>query len=273
VGRGSCCVLAQSYAAQLIPTTTPDEIPVTSAFQLREPVLEAAGLELLLRCSPPNRRPKATSESNRARRFALPNLHDERTESSIQAFLDGPEARRGRPTPRTLVPATGIDQQPDAAAVAGRGGGNGDVPKRPTELRTLPGRLEWNAAMTREGNRAKRYGRPVSVAIVELRHQDAKTDVTPFMRSLAGPISRVLREDVRGTDLVARVAAARFQLLMPETNEAGAERLGQRLAAGCRGYIERTGSPINVRVSVAGTGLQDSLQDALTHALKAIEAA
>src|SRR5262245_40491902 len=127
--------------------------------------------------------------------------------------------------------------------------------------------------MTRESGRAKRYGRPASVAIVELRHQDAKIDVTPFMRSLAGPISRVLREDTRGTDLVARVATARFQVLMPETNEASAERLGARLAAGCRSYIERTGSPIAVRVSVAGTGMDDSLEAALAHALRMIEAA
>ncbi|HJP89896.1 MAG TPA: hypothetical protein VJ850_12745 [Candidatus Limnocylindrales bacterium] len=226
------------------------------------------------RCSLTNRRPKATSESNRARRFALPSLHDERTESSIEAFLDGPEVRRGRPASRAQVPGSGdaAVTNPDANGVAARRTGD-EPPKRSTELRTLPGRLEWNAAMARESGRARRYGRPASVAIVELRHQDAKTDVTPFMRSLAGPISRVLREDIRGTDLVARVATARFQVLMPETNEAGAERLGQRLAAGCRSYIKRTGSPINVRVSVAGTGLQDSLQDALAHALKAIEAA
>jgi hypothetical protein len=60
---------------------------------------------------------------------------------------------------------------------------------------------------------------------------------------------------------------------MPETNEAGAERLGERLAAGCRSYIERTGSPVGVRVCVAATGLEDSLQDALAQALRAIEAA
>jgi hypothetical protein len=228
---------------------------------------------LPFRCSLTNRRPEATSESNRARRFALPSLHDERTESSIEAFLDGPEVRRGRPSTRSAAVTSVADANTETAAVARRANGGDEPPKRSTELRTLPGRLEWNAAMTRESGRAMRYGRPASVAIVELRHQDAKTDVTPFMRSLAGPISRVLREDIRGTDLVARVATARFQVLMPETNEAGAERLGQRLAAGCRSYIERTGSPISVRVSVAGTGLQDSLQDALAHALKAIEAA
>ena len=77
--------------------------------------------------------------------------------------------------------------------------------------------------------------------------------------------------------LVARVATGRFQVLMPETTESGAERLGERLAGRCRTFIERTGAPIAVRVSVAGTGLQDSLQDslqdALAHALRAIEAA
>lgn len=220
----------------------------------------------------------ATSESNRARRFALPNLHDERTESSIQAFLDGPEVRRRRPAPRRQTPANGTAVASDVVAsdavvAPGRIAIREERPKRPTELRTLPGRLEWTAALVRESGRARRYGRPASVAIVELRHQDAKADVTPFMRSLAGPISRVLREDVRDTDLVARVATARFQVLMPETNESGAERLGRRLAAGCRSYIERTGSPVSVRVSVAATGLQESLQDALAHALRAIEAA
>jgi GGDEF domain-containing protein len=228
---------------------------------------------------PPTRRPEATSESNRARRFALPPLHDARTESSIQAFLDGPEVRRGRPAARSQQAAVeaaadaGAPLHADDPASARRARTGDEPPKRATELRTLPGRLEWQAAMTRESGRAARYGRPASVAIVELRHQDAKIDVTPFMRSLAGPISRVLREDIRGTDLVARVATARFQVLMPETNEAGAERLGQRLAAGCRSYIERTGSPITVRVSFAGTGLQDTLQEALAQALKAIEAA
>lgn len=217
----------------------------------------------------------ATSESNRARRFALPNLHDERTESSIQAFLDGPEVRRTRPAKVTPARASSAPapSSRDLGISARRSGVGDEPPKRPTELRTLPGRLEWNAAMTRESARAKRYGRPASVAIVELRHQDAKTDVTPFMRALAGPISRVLREDSRATDLVARVATARFQLLLPETPEAGAERQAERLAAGCRSYIERTGAPIAVRVSVAGTGLQDSLQDALATALRAIEAA
>lgn len=127
--------------------------------------------------------------------------------------------------------------------------------------------------MARESARTARYHHPAAVAVLELRHVDPKVDVTPFMRALAGPISRALREDTRATDLVARVSPGRFQLLLPETTEAGAEGLAVRLATRCRAYLERTAAPIAVRVSVAGTGVEDSLEDALRHALRAIEAA
>jgi GGDEF domain-containing protein len=213
----------------------------------------------------------ATSQPSRARRFALPNLDDERTESSIEAFLDGPKVRRGRPAAPPQTPA-GTEPRPNGTATPARRARD-EAAKRPAELRTLPGRLEWNAAMTRESTRAKRYERPAAVAIVDLRHRDAKTDVTPLMRSLAGPLSRVLREESRATDLVARVATTRFQILLPETNESGAERQAERLATSCRGYIERTGAPVAIRVSVAATGMDDTLEAALAHALRTIEAA
>lgn len=142
-----------------------------------------------------------------------------------------------------------------------------------TDLRTLPGRLEWNAALDRESVRAARYNRPAAVAIVELKAERAGQSVDPWLGSLAGPIARTLRGDSRATDLVARVASSRFQLLLPETSEAGAERLAERLAAGCRSTIERTGAPITVRFSVAGTGMEDSLHAALASALRSIEAA
>jgi GGDEF domain-containing protein len=217
-----------------------------------------------------HRRLKATSESTRARRFALPDLEDERAESSIQAFLDGPEVRRRRPATRTEEGAA-ADRRTMAgsagpAVTAGRA-------RRSVELRSLPGRLEWNAALERESLRARRYGRPASVAIVELRHERPGTSVEPWLRTLTGPISRALREESRATDLVARVASTRFQLLLPETNEAGAERLAVRLAGRCREHLRSTAAPVMIRVSVAGTGAGDTLQDALRQALRAIEAA
>lgn len=212
----------------------------------------------------------ATSESTRARRFALPDLADERTGESIEAFLEGPDVRRGRPLARVAADGAGSTGAGASVPTAHRV----QTPTRPsTELRNLPGRLDWNAALDRESARAARYGRPASVAIVELKAERPNQPVDPFLPSLAGPIARVIRQDSRATDLVARVASARFQILLPETTEAGAERLAERVAANCRRHLEATGAPVTVKVSVAGTGLEDSLHEALAHALRSIEAA
>lgn len=220
----------------------------------------------------------ASSQSTRARRFALPDLADARTEEAIEAFLEGPKVRKGRRAkPPADAPgagaakAAGADPAPPSTALVPAFVPSG--PRPPTDLRTLPGRLEWNAALDRESARAARYGRPAAVAIVELKSERPNQSVDPWLRTLAGPIARVLREDSRATDLVARVASTRFQMLLPETSEAGAECLAERIASGCRTYIETTDAPVTVRVSVAAAGLADSLQDALAHALRSIEAA
>lgn len=111
------------------------------------------------------------------------------------------------------------------------------------------------------------------MVIVELKHERENQKIDPFMKSLAGPIARAIRQDSRVTDVVARVATSRFQILTPETAEAGAEQFAERVAATCRRHIEATGVPVQVRISVAGTGLDDTLQEALAHALRSLEAA
>jgi len=62
-------------------------------------------------------------------------------------------------------------------------------------------------------------------------------------------------------------------MLLPETSEEGAATLAERVAEQCRSLIQATGAPIAVRVSVAGTGIDDTLDQALAHALRTIEAA
>ena len=227
----------------------------------------------------------ATSESTRARRFALPDLKDERTGESIEAFLEGPDFRRSRPITRALVetpadePAQASDLHSELVAVANTPSNDAVAQRVPgparssNDLRTLPGRLEWNAAVARESTRASRYGRPAAVAIVELKPDRPGAEVDPWLRTIAGPIARALRQDSRATDLVARVASTRFQMLLPETDEAGAARLAERVAVTCRVFIQGTGAPVAVRVCVAGTGLDNSLHQALEDALRAIEAA
>ena len=215
----------------------------------------------------------ATSESTRARRFALPDLADERTSESIEAFLEGPGVRRRPRRKRAAAEAPAVETAAQAPTTSTPTVYQEPAPRPSTELRTLPGRLDWNAALERESARAARYQRPASVAIVELKPERGNLSIEPFLPALAGPISRSLRSDSRATDLVARVASTRFQMLLPETNEEGAERLAERVASNCRRLILTSGAPVTVRVSVACTGFEESLHDAVANALRSIEAA
>ena len=97
--------------------------------------------------------------------------------------------------------------------------------------------------------------------------------VDVWLRSLAGPVSRTLRQGARSTDLVARMASARFQVLLPETPEAGAGRFAERMSTACQSSIDAAGAPVAVRVTVAVATPDHSLEEALSHALQSIEAA
>ena len=212
-----------------------------------------------------------TSESGRPRRFALPALDDERTEESIEAFLEGPEVRRHRPVAkrwnRQGADSPGADATGADAAVA--------APRRApaTDLRSIPGRLEWTTAIERESTRAARYRRPAAVAIVELLVDRPTPSNEAVVRSVVGPIARAIRGGTRATDLVARVATGRFHVLLPETDENGAGLYGERMSAACQSAIASVGAPLSVRVSVAAATPEHSLHEALAHALSSIEAA
>ena len=225
-----------------------------------------------------------TRRSTPRTRFALPAEHgsDDRASEAIEAFIEGPTVRRNRPPtkrrPRKSYPHTGSAQPAPAKESAVVSAPEPDARRgvalpRPVDLRTLPGRLEFGAALERESQRAARYGRPASVAIVELVPERASQQLDIWVRSLAGPVSRTLRQSARATDLVARVANARFQVLLPETPEAGAGRFAERVSSACQSSVDEAGAPVAIRVTVAVASPDHSLEEALAHALQSIEAA
>lgn len=223
-----------------------------------------------------------TPRSARPRRFALPLEHgsDDRAVEAIEAFLEGPSVRRHRPPVkrrRKSYPNTGSAQPGKPAntvvAAPAEHPQRGLMVHRPIDIRTLPGRLEFGAAMERESARAARYGRPACVAIVELVPDRQTQQADLWVRSIAGPVSRTLRLAARSTDLVARMANARYQVLLPETAEAGAGRFAERVSRACQSSIDAAGAPVAVRVTVAVASPDHSLEEALAHALASIEAA
>ena len=253
----------------------------------------------------------ASTTSNRSRRFALPDLKDERADGVIEAYLDGPKVRKARPkTASAVKPGSELAVQehtadvvaessdavvqssdaavlptPDAAVLPAEEvqapavvSPAGSATLRPrtgdaVALRTMPGRLAWNDALDRESTRSTRYGRPSAVAIFDLRPLRPSATMESWVRVHATPIGQALLRLSRATDIVARVATTRFQVLMPETTSDGADEFVERVVGECEHQLQSIGAPIKVQASVAASSAEVPLHDALATALRSIEAA
>lgn len=226
----------------------------------------------------------ASTTSNRSRRFALPDLKDERADGVIEAYLGGPKVRKARPKTASAVkpgtelalheqpsdaaaqPPDAVAHPPDAVSLRTR---TGDA----VALRTMPGRLAWNDALDRESTRSTRYGRPSAVAIFDLRPLRASATMDSWVRMHATPIGQALLRLSRATDIVARVATTRFHVLLPETTSDGADEFVERVRGECEQQLLAIGAPIKVQTSVAASSAEVPLHDALASALRSIEAA
>lgn len=253
----------------------------------------------------------ASTTSNRSRRFALPDLKDERADGVIEAYLDGPKVRKARPKTASAVKpgselavqehtadvaaeASGAVAQPSGAVALPAGevalsGGEvqppggvvspaGAVTLRPrtgdaVSLRSMPGRLAWNDALDRESTRSTRYGRPSAVVIFDLRPLRPSATMDSWVRVHATPIGEVLLRLSRATDIVARVATTRYQVLLPETTSDGADEFVDRVVGECEQQLQAIGAPIKVQTSVAASSAEVPLHDALANALRSIAAA
>lgn len=120
-------------------------------------------------------------------------------------------------------------------------------------LTDLPNRASFEQELTREFHRANRYGRYLSVALVDvdalknINDKHGKNTGDESLRALAD----ILRANIRICDSVARYGGEEFALLFPETDEAGARAAMERLSAMIR--ERRFGSGLrthNLTVSV-----------------------
>ncbi len=100
-----------------------------------------------------------------------------------------------------------------------------------------------------ESKRAKRYGRPFSVAIVDV---DNMAEVNEKLGHAGGDevlrkLGRIMREEVRSADVVARYGGDQFAWLMPETGSDGAIAAAERL----EGYVEAMFSATAAGVTIS----------------------
>jgi diguanylate cyclase (GGDEF)-like protein len=100
-------------------------------------------------------------------------------------------------------------------------------------LTGLFNRRQFDAVLRREVERAARYGRPLSVLAADL---DGFKPVNDDFGHAAGDrvlvhIAHLMRANVRGTDVAARIGGDEFVILMPETTHAQAIEARDKIQA------------------------------------------
>lgn len=124
----------------------------------------------------------------------------------------------------------------------------------------LPNRSAFRDRAALEVERARRWSRPLTLALLELddfrvvRDGLGREDADEMLRTAA--VS--LRSSLRSTDLAARIGEDLFALLLPETDRNGARVVLERNLERLRQDMSRGGWPVTVSVgSVTSTDAAD----------------
>jgi len=85
--------------------------------------------------------------------------------------------------------------------------------------------------LSQEIARAGRYGRPLSVLMIDVDHFKVYNDTYghPQGDIVLQDLARLLQEMSRTSDTVARWGGEEFAIILPETDSVGAQKIGQRL--------------------------------------------
>lgn len=146
------------------------------------------------------------------------------------------------------------------------------------DLTGLTNRRRFMLQASQEMERAGRYQRPVSVAMVDLdffkRLNDTYGHATgdEVLRAFA----QLLRDTLRTSDLSCRYGGEEFAFLFPETPLAEAEKLAERLRLACaeHTFSSTDGRPLLVTLSLGLATAEDyQLEAALSRADQALYAA
>jgi len=130
---------------------------------------------------------------------------------------------------------------------------------------TLTGLLRREAILellSREIERARRHGRPLSVALVDVDHFKRINDRFGHLEGdrVLQQVARKLSSQLRGTDAVGRYGGEEFLLVLPETDLSAGAALSDALRCSIeRMELTSAGSePMPVRISVGVATLQDA---------------
>lgn len=140
-------------------------------------------------------------------------------------------------------------------------------------LTGLSNRRHFFEQAAQELRRVARYGRPLAVVMLDIDHFKAVNDNCGHEAgdAVLRDVARCLRSALRESDLLGRVGGEEFAALLPETHEAEALVLAERLRTAVS--AAPLGSGLSVTISAGVTGIRGSGAEDLDSALRRADAA
>lgn len=142
---------------------------------------------------------------------------------------------------------------------------------RTDPLTDLPNRLAFFELVPREIERAKRYSRPLSLAILDLDHFKSINDQYGHHAgdTALKHITNTVTQQLRPSDLFARIGGEEFAVVLPETEPQEATRLVERILKDVtRTHLEYENKQIALSFSAGITEYYDgaTLDELVRHA-------
>ena len=140
------------------------------------------------------------------------------------------------------------------------------------ELTRLPNRREMNTRLQIEWNRSRRFGTPLALLMVDIDHFKRYNDVNGHLlgdRALTG-VARVLKQNTRQVDTVARFGGEEFVVLLPGEDRESAAAVAEKLCrAVARNQFPRMetqpGGHLSISIGVASHPEDAASPDELLH--------
>lgn len=132
----------------------------------------------------------------------------------------------------------------------------------------LPGPVFWRTILAAESARSARYRRPATVVLAELVGLDrlAERWGDDVARQAVVTVARVLRAGGRTSDYVARLDAARFGMILTETDEVAAINYVERARERCERELRAAAEGVRVAFGWASPSGSSTLMAAADQA-------
>ena len=131
-------------------------------------------------------------------------------------------------------------------------------------LTGIANRRSFMESLRREIMRARRYGRPLSLLMLDVDHFKRINDTHghPCGDEVLKKLAVTVRETLRDSDLFGRIGGEEFAVALPETPLAGALQNAERVRAEVgRAVVSFGGREIRFAVSIGAAALADGGED------------